>query len=143
MSDRLKQINRILKLQNQLRALSEWTLVAIDKEKTEIQESQQRVLASLEKGDLALHDRFIRNASSRLKTLAADESRLVEAREGVEAGLQRQERMIEITRRQLGRLQKDVTAQEEKRQLGVVLDTVFSGAQTSFAQAAPRSLKRK
>ncbi|MEI2385837.1 flagellar biosynthesis protein R [Breoghania sp. JC706] len=143
MSDRLRQINRILKLQRQLHQLSEWMLVSLDRKNQTLLENQERVLVSLSGGDLALHDRFIRNASRRLKTLAAEQSRVMAARESVEAGLQRQERMMEVTKRQLGRVEKDERVAEEKRQLALVLDTVLTKGEASLAQAPATSLKRK
>ena len=100
-------------------------------------------LVSLSAGDLALHDRFIRNASRRLKTIASEQSRIHVARESVQAGLQRQERMMEVTKRQLGRVAKDKRAAEEKDQLATVLDALMTGGDASLAQGASSSLKRK
>ncbi|PTW60171.1 hypothetical protein C8N35_105174 [Breoghania corrubedonensis] len=143
MSDRLRQINRILKLQNQLHQLSEWMLVSLDRKNQTLMENQERVLVSLSGGDLALHDRFIRNASRRLKTIAAEQSQVIAARQSVEEGLQRQERMMEVTRRQLGRVEKDARAAEEKQQLTLVIDSVLTKREASLAQAPAAKLKHK
>ena len=143
MSDRLRQINRVLRLQGQLHQLSEWMLVSLDRKNASLMESQERVLVSLSGGDLALHDRFIRNASRRLKTIAAEQSQVMAARQSVEAGLQRQERMMEVTKRQLGRVEKDERVAEDKQQLTLVIESVLARGGASLAQAPSTSLKRK
>ncbi|MDJ0929498.1 flagellar biosynthesis protein R [Breoghania sp.] len=143
MSDRLRHINRILKLQRQLHQLSECTLVSFDWENKQLMDSQERVFVSLSGGELALHDRFIRNASRRLKTIASEQSKLMETRQRVEAGLQRQERMMEVTKRQLGRVEKDERAVEEKRQLALVIDSSLTQREASLAQGPAASVKRK
>ncbi|WP_321503970.1 flagellar biosynthesis protein R [Breoghania sp.] len=143
MSQRVDQINRILKLQRQLHRLSEWVLISLDQKDRTLVENQERVLTSLSGGDLALHDRFIRNASRRLKTIASEQSRIQETRQCVRAGLQRQERMMEVTKRQLGQMEREESACEEKRQLEVVLDAMLSGVEASLTQAHDRTIRKR
>ncbi len=143
MSKRVAHINRILKLQHQLHQLSEWVLVSLDQKNRALIENQERVLTALSGGDLALHDRFIRNASRRLKTIASEQSRLMETRQTVEAGLQRQERMMEVTRRQLGHMEREAKASAEKQQLELVLDAMMAGNDASLTQAPERTIRAK
>ncbi|WP_319773802.1 flagellar biosynthesis protein R [Breoghania sp.] len=143
MSKRVDQINRILKLQDQLHRLSEWVLISLDQKNRTLMKDQERVLTSLSGGDLALHDRFIRNASRRLKTIASEQSRILETRQNVQAGLQRQERMMEVTRRQLGQMEREENACEEKRQLEIVLDAMLLGGEASLTQAPERTVRTR
>ncbi len=76
MSKNAKEIGRILKLQRQIHQLSAWMLVNLDRQDEQLAEKQERVLKALSEGDLALQDRFIRNASQRLKTIAEEQARL-------------------------------------------------------------------
>ncbi|MFN4009120.1 MAG: flagellar biosynthesis protein R [Pannonibacter sp.] len=122
MSKNAKEIGRILKLQRQIHQLSAWMLVNLDRQDEQLAEKQERVLKALSEGDLALQDRFIRNASQRLKTIAEEQARLSEAREKVEAEMARQGRMLKVTERRLATVARLEHQAGENRRLADILE---------------------
>lgn len=132
MTKNSKEIGRILKLQRQIHQLSAWMLVNLDRQDEQLAEKQDRVLRALSEGDLALHDRFLRNASQRLKTIAEEQAQLSAAREKVEAEMARQGRMLKVTERRLEtvvRLERQ--ASEHVNLAGVIERHVNGGTQAS------------
>ncbi|WP_439529115.1 flagellar biosynthesis protein R [Pannonibacter sp.] len=132
MSKNAKEIGRILKLQRQIHQLSAWMLVNLDRQDEQLAEKQERVLKALSEGDLALQDRFIRNASQRLKTIAEEQARLSEAREKVEAEMARQGRMLKVTERRLATVARLEHQAGENRRLADILERYI----TTEAQAS-------
>ncbi|WP_430513515.1 flagellar biosynthesis protein R [Pannonibacter phragmitetus] len=122
MSKNSKEIGRILKLQRQIHQLSAWMLVNLDRQDEQLAEKQDRVLRALSEGDLAMHDRFIRNASQRLKTIAEEQAQLSAAREKVETEMARQGRMLKLTERRLETVAKLERQAEEHLSLAEILE---------------------
>ncbi|MFN4166781.1 MAG: flagellar biosynthesis protein R [Pannonibacter phragmitetus] len=128
MSKNSKEIGRILKLQRQIHQLSAWMLVNLDRQDEQLSEKQDRVLRALSEGDLALHDRFIRNASQRLKTIAEEQAQLSAAREKVETEMARQGRMLKVTERRLETVAKLERQADEHLSLAEILERHVGGA---------------
>lgn len=122
MTKNSKEIGRILKLQRQIHQLSAWMLVNLDRQDEQLAEKQDRVLRALSEGDLALHDRFLRNASQRLKTIAEEQAQLSAAREKVEAEMARQGRMLKVTERRLETVARLERQAGEHHSLAEILD---------------------
>ncbi|MFN7166299.1 MAG: flagellar biosynthesis protein R [Pannonibacter sp.] len=122
MSKNAKEIGRILKLQRQIHQLSAWMLVNLDRQDEQLVERQERVLKALSEGELALQDRFIRNASQRLKTIAEEQARLSAAREKVEAEMARQGRMLKVTERRLATVARLEHQASENRRLAEIIE---------------------
>lgn len=122
MSKNAKEIGRILKLQRQIHQLSAWMLVNLDRQDEQLAERQERVLKALSEGDLALQDRFIRNASQRLKSIAEEQARLSEARAKVEAEMARQGRMLKVTERRLATVARLEHQAGENRRLAEIIE---------------------
>jgi septum formation inhibitor MinC len=132
MTKNSKEIGRILKLQRQIHQLSAWMLVNLDRQDEQLSEKQDRVLRALSEGDLALHDRFIRNASQRLKTIAEEQAQLSAAREKVEAEMARQGRMLKMTERRLETVARLERQTSEHVSLAAVIERhVSAGTQAS------------
>ncbi|ADZ72283.1 hypothetical protein [Polymorphum gilvum] len=132
MSKSSTEIGRILKLQRQIHQLSAWMLVNLDRQDEQLAERQERVLKALSEGELALHDRFIRNASQRLKSIAEEQAQLTAAREKVEAEMARQGRMLKVTERRLQTVARLERQAVENRRLTELLERhLGSGAQAS------------
>ncbi|MEH0071255.1 flagellar biosynthesis protein R [Pannonibacter sp. Pt2-lr] len=128
MSKNSKEIGRILKLQRQIHQLSAWMLVNLDRQDEQLAEKQDRVLRALSEGDLAMHDRFIRNASQRLKTIAEEQAQLSAAREKVETEMVRQGRMLKVTERRLETVAKLERQADEHLSLAEILERHVGGA---------------
>lgn len=125
MPKRQKEIGRILKLQRQLHQLSQCLLVSLEQQEHQLAESQERMLTALSGGELFMHDRFIRNASQRLKSIAAEQARVTAARETVTAEMARQSRLMQVTEKQLSQVELIERAEEEKRELNEVVEHIL------------------
>jgi hypothetical protein len=106
MNRRLRKIERLLALQEQLHRLAEWKLAALDRKKAELASDQASLVGALNRDD-PLHGVFIEAMARRLNALAREADRVNRARAAAsrrltEEGLtlKRAERMTVRVRRQ-------------------------------------------
>ncbi len=106
MTDRLKKIERLLALQQQLHRLAEWKLAALDRKKAELASEQESLFGALN-DDEPLQGLFVEAMARRLNALARETDKVNRARECASRRLaqegltlKRAERMTERVRRQ-------------------------------------------
>jgi hypothetical protein len=106
MNRRLRKIERLLALQEQLHRLAEWKLAALDRKQAELASDQASLIGALNRDD-PLHGVFIEAMARRLNALAREADRVNRARAAAsrrlaEEGLtlKRAERMTVRARRQ-------------------------------------------
>jgi hypothetical protein len=79
MNRRLRKIERLLALQEQLHRLAEWKLAALDRKKAELASDQASLVGALNRDD-PLHGVFIEAMARRLNALAREADRVNRAR---------------------------------------------------------------
>lgn len=132
MSERLKKMGRIHKVQKQLHKMAEWDLVRLERKGAELQTAQEETIKALN-DDNQLYGLFVDAAAKRLQSLAAqatqvDAERLVQADVTMEKALQakRTEKMVATL--------KDSNRKEgEKKDLLSVLEAIASRGDASLA----------
>ncbi|MCE7026457.1 hypothetical protein [Jiella avicenniae] len=129
-ADRVKRLNRILKVQAQKRLLEEWRIGQLREQRSALEKSDADILASLGV-DNALHGLFVGAKVSNLRRNEAERTKLTEAESQAEERLRqvrRVEKSIEKARNRTGRL---ADAEDEAKQRDASIDA-FLARTTSF-----------
>lgn len=129
-ADRVKRLNRILKVQAQKRLLEEWRLGQLREQRLNLEKSDADILASLGV-DNALHGLFVGAKVSNLRRNEAERVKLNEAETQAEERLRqvrRVEKSLEKVRTRTGRL---ADAEAEAKQRDASIDA-FLARTTSF-----------
>ncbi|NDW04869.1 hypothetical protein [Jiella pacifica] len=129
-SDRVKRLNRILKVQAQKRLLEEWRLGQLREQRLNLEKSDAEILASLGV-DNALHGLFVGAKVRNLRRNEAERTKLTEAESMAEERLRqvrRVEKSLEKVRNRTGRL---ADAEAEAIQRDASIDA-FLARTTSF-----------
>lgn len=131
MKQRLKKIDRLIKVQQNLQKSAEIILANLYREETELKTAQEELLQTMGDSD-ALHGLFVDALAKKLKTLTLEESQtqaaIVKQKElTLEKALQ-----VKRTEKVLSRLKEDDRRGEEKRSLTAILEGIVQKDSTSL-----------
>jgi hypothetical protein len=123
MNQRLKKIDRLIKVQQHLHRNEELKLADLQRQEVELKFAQEELLQTMSDSN-TLHGLFVDLLSKRLKALSIEESRtkgaIVEQKAlTVEKALQ-----VKRTEKVFSRLKQDSRRAEEKKDLNAVLETI-------------------
>ncbi len=131
MRNRLKKVERVLAVQEQLHRLAQWKMAALDREKAENASGQAGLLSALN-DDSQLQGLFIEAMTRRLKALARDAERLERARRVVEAQLSEQALQLKRTERMTDRVRREDQLGRDKRLFQDLLETLAKARDASL-----------
>ena len=120
---RLKKIERVLAVQEQMHRLAEWRIAALDREKAEIARGQESLLGALNDDD-PMHGLFVEAMTRRLTALTREADRLAKAREVMEKKLTEETLKLKRTERMTDRVRREHATSEEKRLFQDLLETL-------------------
>ncbi len=120
---RLRKIERVLAVQEQMHRLAEWRIAALDREKAEIARGQESLLGALN-GDDPMHGLFVEAMTRRLTALTREADRLAKAREVMEKKLTEETLKLKRTERMTDRVRREHATSEEKRLFQDLLETL-------------------
>ncbi|TFF21692.1 hypothetical protein E3C22_13450 [Jiella endophytica] len=130
-ADRVKRLNRILKVQAQKRLLEEWRIGQLREQRLALEKSDADILASLGV-DNALHGLFVGAKVSNLRRNEVERQRLSDAESEAEERLRqvrRVEKSIEKERSKTGRI-ADAEAEADERDASI--DAFLARTVSSF-----------
>ncbi|KLK94311.1 hypothetical protein AA309_03450 [Microvirga vignae] len=131
MKQRLKKIDRLIKVQQHLHKSAELKLANLHRQESELRAAQEETLQTMGESD-TLHGLFVGILAKRLKTLSLEESRtqaaIIEQKAlTVEKALQ-----VKRTEKVYSRLKEDSRRGEEKKGLIAILESMAQGDSTSL-----------
>lgn len=131
MQQRLKKIDRIIKVQEHLHRAAELKLADLQRKAHDLRTAQQELIHTMS-DDAALHGLFVDGIARRLKALALEEARIrsaIAAQQAVtvEAALQ-----VRRSERISSRLNEDVRHFQEKKDLAAILEAAALKGCTSL-----------
>jgi hypothetical protein len=131
MRQRLKKIDRLVKVQQHLHKNAELRLASLQRQESELKTAQKEMLQTMSDSDI-LHGLFVDIMANRLKALAIEESRaqaaIVEQRAvTVEKALQ-----VKRTEKVFSRLKQDSRRLEEKKDLVAILEMIAQKGSASL-----------
>ena len=132
---RLGKIERLLSLQTKIHRLAEWQLADLDRQRTELTASEQRLFDTLN-SDAPLHGLFVEAMARRLAQLARDGDRLQRARETQQRRLQDEGLRLKRFERSSERLRRQDLADERKKHFATLLEALAGSDDASPASLA-------
>jgi predicted TIM-barrel fold metal-dependent hydrolase len=131
LKQRLKKIDRIIKVQQHLHKSAELKLANLQREEIALKTEQEDILQAMSGSDV-LHGLFVDVMAKKLKALALEESRtqaaIIEQRTlTVEKALQ-----VKRSEKMFSRLKESGRKEEEKRGLAAILETMAGKGSTSL-----------
>jgi len=132
MSQRVKKMDRIRKVQQQLHKMAEWELVRLQQKGTELKAAQVAVIEALN-DDEKLSGLFVDAASKRLRAFATEadqveQRRHKQAEETLDRAMQ-----VKRTEKMLSSLKEDHRRESERRDLMAILESVVARGDASSA----------
>lgn len=131
MRNRLKKIERVLAVQEQLHRLAQWKMASLDRERAENASGQAGLLSALN-DDSQLQGLFIEAMTRRLKALSREAERLERARRLVEEHLSEQAIKLKRTERMTDRVRREHQLGRDKRLFQDLLETLAKARDASF-----------
>ncbi len=129
-ADRVKRLNRILKVQAQKRLLEEWRIGQLRDQRLDLEKSDADILASLGV-DNALHGLFVGAKVNNLRRNEAQRTRLAEAESQAEERLRQVRRVEKSLEKARNRTGREADAEAEAKQRDASIDA-FLARTTSF-----------
>lgn len=131
MKQRLKKIDRLIKVQQHLHRSAELKLANLHRQESELKMAQEELLQTMSDRDV-LHGLFVDALAKKLKALTLEESRtqgaIVEQKAlTVEKALQ-----VKRTEKVFSRLKEDSRRSEEKKTLIAILESMARKGSTSL-----------
>lgn len=131
MRDRLKKIERVLAVQEQLHRLAQWKMAALERKKAENVQGQAGLLSALN-ADNELHGLFVDAMTRRLAALARDAERLERARRAMEQKLSEEGLKLKRTEKMTHRVRREDTLGRDKRLFQDILETLAKARDASL-----------
>ncbi|MCB8823465.1 hypothetical protein [Microvirga rosea] len=125
MEKRLQKSKRLLKLQEQLHEIQKWKLAELHRKSMELQEAQSDLIKTLNDDDM-LYGLFVESRAKRLQKLAAEESRVKQAKEQQSEIALDQAMKVKRTERVVERLTIEHRRDLEKKDYLGLLDVLSS-----------------
>jgi len=131
MKERLKKVDRIIKVQRHLHRSAELRLANLQRQEGELKSAQEELMRTMSDTD-ALHGLFVDVMAKRLKALAVEEAQtqtaIVEQRAiAVEKALQ-----VKRTEKVFARMKEDHRRVQEKKDLAAILEAMVQKSSTSL-----------
>jgi len=131
MKQRLKKIDRLIKVQQHLQKNAELQLANLQRKERELQTAQEELLETMGESD-ALHGLFVDVIAKRLKALALEETRTQAAI--IDQKVVTVERALQVKRTEKvsSRLKDEARRGQEKKDLISILETIAQKECTSL-----------
>lgn len=131
MADRLKKIERVLAVQEQMHRLAQWRIAAVEREKAEVAEGEASLLSALN-DDNQLHGLFVEAMTRRLALLAREAERLERLRRTMEEQLSEEALQLKRTERMTDRVRREHARGRDKRLFQDLLETLAKARKASL-----------
>lgn len=131
MKDRIRKIDRILKVQQHLQKEAELRLSRLEREAFALKEAQETLIQTMNDHE-TLHGLFVDVASRRLQVLASQASVVEKAKSHQKALTLDRALQTKRTEKMLTGLKGEDRREEEKKELVQILETLVKGAHASF-----------
>ena len=131
MKQRIRKIERILKVQQHLQREAELKLSNLERESREIKSAQEVLIHTMNDHE-TLHGLFVDVAAKRLQVLSAQASRVDTAKAAQKAATFEKAMQAKRTEKMLSGLKDDDLQQTEKKSLVAILENLASRDGTSF-----------
>ncbi len=131
MRDRLKKVERVLAVQEQLHRLAQWKMAALQREKAANAEGQVDLLSALN-DDNELHGLFVEAMTRRLAALSREAERLERARHVMEQHLSQEGLKLKRTERMTDRVRREHQLGRDKRLFQDLLETLAKARDASL-----------
>lgn len=131
MADRLKKIERVLAVQEQMHRLAQWRIAAVEREKAEVAEGEVSLLSALN-DDNQLHGLFVEAMTRRLAVLAREAERLERLRRTMEQQLSEEALQLKRTERMTDRVRREHARSRDKRLFQDLLETLAKARKASL-----------
>jgi hypothetical protein len=131
MKQRVRKIERILKVQEHLQREAELRLSKLERESQEIRNAQEVLIHTMNDHE-TLHGLFVDVAAKRLQVLSAQASRVDTAKTAQKAVTFDRAMQAKRTEKMLSGLKEDERQQTEKKDLVAILESLAGRDGTSF-----------
>jgi len=131
MKQRVRKIDRILKVQKHLQKEAELKLSKLEREAMELKAAQEAIIETMNDHE-TLHGLFVDVASRRLQALAAQETRVETAKTAQKAVALDRGMQAKRTEKMLSGLKDQQRRDEEKKSLASILEAMVKGKSASF-----------
>lgn len=131
MADRLKKIERVLAVQEQMHRLAQWRIAAVEREKAEVAQGEASLLSALN-DDNQLHGLFVEAMTRRLAVLAREAERLERLRRTMEEQLSEEALQLKRTERMTDRVRREHERGRDKRLFQDLLETLAKARKASL-----------
>ena len=131
MKQRVRKIERILKVQEHLQREAELRLSKLERESQEIRNAQEVLIHTMNDHE-TLHGLFVDVAAKRLQVLSAQASRVDTAKTAQKAVTFDRAMQAKRTEKMLSGLKEDERQQTEKKDLVAILESLAGRGGTSF-----------
>ena len=130
-SDRVRRLNRILKVQAQKRLLEEWRLSHLREERAELDRTDAELLASLGTGS-SLHGLFIDVKVRTLRRNEVERRALEQRKAAVEERLRSVRRVEKGVEKQRNQARRTADAETEAKERDASIDSFLARTRSSF-----------
>jgi hypothetical protein len=131
MKQRIRKMNRILKVQDRLKQEAELKVSLLEKEVTELRTAQEAIIHSMNDHD-TLHGLFVDVAAKRLQALSTQEGHVEKAKVAQKAVALEKAMQAKRTEKMLTNLKHQSRRETEKKDLATILETLAKGRSASF-----------
>lgn len=131
MQNRLKKIERVLAVQEQLHRLAQWKMAALEREKADNAGGQADLLSALNE-DNQLHGLFVDAMTRRLTALSREAARLERARRAMEQQLSEEGLKLKRTEKMTDRVRREHIRGRDKRLFQDLLETLAKARDASL-----------
>jgi predicted P-loop ATPase len=131
MQSRLKKVERVLAVQEQLHRLAQWRMAALEREKTENANGQADLLSALN-DDSRLQGLFVEAMTKRLAVLAREAERLERARRVMEQQLSEEGLKLKRTEKMTDRVRREHQRGHDKQLFQDLLETLAKARDASL-----------
>lgn len=131
MKQRLKKIDRLIKVQQHLHRSAELRLANLHRQESELKAAQEETLQTMGDSDV-LHGLFVDILAKRLKTLSLEERRTQAAIIEQKAVTVEKALQVKRTEKVYSRLKEDERRSEEKKGLIVIIESMAQKDSTSL-----------
>jgi hypothetical protein len=131
MKQRIRKIDRILKVQERLKQEAELKVSLLEREAAELKATQETIIQSMNDHD-TLHGLFVDVAARRLQALSTQESHVEKAKVRQKAVALEKAMQAKRTEKMLTNLKGQDRRETEKKDLASILETLAKGRSASF-----------
>lgn len=131
MKQRLKKIDRLIKVQQHLHRKAELDLVALQRKEGELKAAQEDLLQTMGESD-ALHGLFVNVLAKRLKDLSLEEARTQAEIVGQKSLTLERALQVKRSERMHSRVKEDIRRVQEKVELAEILEGMARKEHTSL-----------